>query len=117
MGDNTANTNVIAHAGTTFAIVEAGGLPVELTDELETVARSDFGGTLRAPFTAHPKRDPATGELHAVAYYWEWELDPVHERRLDGKVRRTVDVPVSRRPDGARLRDHGVVRGAASTCR
>ena len=61
MGDNTANTNVISHAGTTYAIVEAGGLPVQLTDELETVARSDFGGTLPCSFTAHPHRDPATG--------------------------------------------------------
>ena len=35
----SANTNVIGHAGKTFAIVEAGGLPAELTYELETVNR------------------------------------------------------------------------------
>src|SRR3954466_8060259 len=45
MGDKPAHTTVFAHAGTTYAIVEAGSLPVQLTDDLETVARSDFGGT------------------------------------------------------------------------
>ena len=98
MGDNTANTNVIAHAGSTFAIVEAGGLPVQLTDELETVARSDFGGTLPGSFTAHPHRDPATGELHAVAYYWEWNYLQYIVVGVDGTVRRTVNVPVPGSP-------------------
>src|SRR5579872_7520572 len=44
--DFAANTNVIGHAGKTFAIVEAGARPYELTDELDTVAASDFDGTL-----------------------------------------------------------------------
>ena len=60
-GNESANTNVIGHAGRTFAIVEAGGRPVELTEELETVCFSDFDGTLAHGFTAHPKRDPRTG--------------------------------------------------------
>jgi carotenoid cleavage dioxygenase-like enzyme len=95
---NVANTNVVGHAGRTWAIVEGGGQPVELTWELESVARSDFDGTLGGAFTAHPKRDPATGELHAVAYYFEWD----HLRYLvvgtDGRVRRAVDVPVDGKP-------------------
>ena len=65
LGDGVANTHVIAHAGRTYAIVEAGNLPVELDYELETVARSDFSGTLPAGFSAHPHRDPASGEEHA----------------------------------------------------
>ena len=28
----------------------------------------DFGGTLDGGYTAHPKRDPLTGELYAVSY-------------------------------------------------
>ena len=68
--DNSPNTNVIGHAGRTFALVEAGAMPVELTDELETVARCDFGGGLAHGYSAHPKRDPHTGELHAASYYW-----------------------------------------------
>ena len=55
-----ANTNVVSIAGKTFAIVEAGAPPVELTDELETVGPSNFSGTLEHPFSAHPKRRPAS---------------------------------------------------------
>ncbi len=98
VGDNTANTNIVSIGGSTYAIVEAGGLPVLLNDGLETVCRSDFGGTLNGSFTAHPKVDPITNEVHAVTYYWEWD----HLRYLvvgtDGKVRRTVQVPVPGRP-------------------
>lgn len=93
-----ANTNVIGHAGKTFAIVEAGAVPVELSYELETICRTDFGGTLPAGFTAHPKVDPDTGDLHAVAYYWEWQhLQYVHVG-ADGAVKKTVDVPVPGSP-------------------
>lgn len=74
--DHTApfgpNTNVVEHGGRTLAIVEAGGVPFELTAELDTVGPTDFGGTLEHGYTAHPKRDPLTGELHAVSYYWGW---------------------------------------------
>ena len=67
-----ANTNVIGQGGRTFAIVEAGSAPFELTDELDTVGPTDLGGTLEQGYTAHPKRDPRTGDLHAVSYYWGW---------------------------------------------
>lgn len=96
--DFSPNTNVIGVGDKTFAIVEAGPVPVELSYELESVARSDFGGTLPGGFTAHPKVDPATGDLHAVAYYWEWpHLQYVHVG-ADGHVKRTVEVPVPGRP-------------------
>jgi carotenoid cleavage dioxygenase-like enzyme len=88
------NTNVGGFAGTTWAMVEAGGCPVELTYDLETIGRNDFHGTLPGAFTAHPKVDPASGELHAMAYAWgEW-LDHVQYVvvGVDGRVRRTVDV-------------------------
>jgi carotenoid cleavage dioxygenase-like enzyme len=90
------NTNVGGFAGTTWAMVEAGGCPVELTYELDTVARNDFFGTLPGAFTAHPKVDPATGEMHAVAYAWGQWLDHVQYVVVgtDGRVRRTVDVPL-----------------------
>ena len=98
MGVGVANTNVIGHAGRTWAIVEAGGLPVELTRELETVAYSNFGGTLPGSFTAHPKRDPDTGELHAMAYYWEWDYVQYLVLGTDGRVRKAVNVPVPGKP-------------------
>lgn len=105
IGGNAANTNVISHAGKTFAIVEAGGLPVELTDDLETVCRSDFAGTLQGGFTAHPKRDPKTGELHAVTYYFEWDHLKYVVIGTDGKVRHQVEVPV---PGGPMVHDTAI---------
>ena len=57
--DFPANTNVIGHAGRTFAIVEAGARPYELTDELETIGPCDFGGTLRGRLHGPPQARPA----------------------------------------------------------
>lgn len=66
------NTNVVRHAGTVLALVEAGPRPYEITPELGTVGPVDFHGTLAHGYTAHPTRDPLTGELHAVSYWWGW---------------------------------------------
>ena len=68
--DFSANTNVIGLGGRTFAVVEGGGRPYELTDELETVGPCDFDGTLPGGYTAHPLVDPDTGDLHAVSYFF-----------------------------------------------
>jgi carotenoid cleavage dioxygenase len=62
------NTNVLGHAGAIWACVEGGGYPVRLNEELGTLAHDPFGGTLQHAFSAHPHRDPETGELHAIAY-------------------------------------------------
>ena len=91
--DFAANTNIIGQAGKTLAIVEAGARPYELTDELETVGPSDFCGTLFGGYTAHPKRDPATGELHAVSYNpMRGNIVQYTVTGVDGKVRRTVNI-------------------------
>ncbi|MEZ5250719.1 MAG: carotenoid oxygenase family protein [Ilumatobacteraceae bacterium] len=94
--DSGPNTNVGGFAGTTWAMVEAGGVPVELTYELETIGRNDFAGTLPGAFTAHPKVDADTGEMHAVVYAWPQWMDHVQYVVVgaDGRVRRTVDVPL-----------------------
>ena len=90
------NTNVGGFAGRTWAMVEAGGCPVELTYELDTVGRNDFFGTLPGAFTAHPKIDPDTGEMHAMVYAWGQWLDHVQYVVVapDGRVGRTVDIPL-----------------------
>ncbi|MHB8293593.1 MAG: carotenoid oxygenase family protein [Acidimicrobiales bacterium] len=97
------NTSIVGHAGRTFAAVEAGDLPVEISYELDTVTRSDFDGTLHGSFSAHPLRDPNTGELHAISYSWEWD----HVRYLvvgtDGRARKIVKIPL---PDGPMI--HGL---------
>ena len=40
--DSTANTSVISHAGHTYAIVEAGGYPVEIDGELNSLDTKPF---------------------------------------------------------------------------
>jgi carotenoid cleavage dioxygenase len=98
LGGGIANTNVIQHAGRTLAIVEAGNLPVELDYELETLRRSDFGGTLPAGLSAHPHLDPDSGELHAAVYSPMWQAIQYVVVGKDGRVRKTVDVPVPGSP-------------------
>ena len=70
---NPANTHIIRHAGHWLALWE-GGLPTEVTSELETIGEYDFDGRLRGAMTAHPRLDPRTGEMLAFAYN---PLEPV----------------------------------------
>jgi carotenoid cleavage oxygenase len=94
-----ANTNVLAHAGKTLALVEGGIANYELTDELDTVGPCDFDGTLAGGYAAHPHRDPRTGELHAVSYSFARGRN-VQYSVIDtqGHARRTVDIAVSGSP-------------------
>ena len=94
-----ANTNVLSHAGRTLALVEGGAANFELTDELDTVGTCDFDGTLAGGYTAHPHRDPRTGELHAVSYSFA-RGRTVQYSVIDtqGRARRTVDIEVSGSP-------------------
>ncbi len=100
VSDLGANTNVIAHAGKTLALVEGGASPtIELTDELDTVGVCDFDGTLTGGYTAHPKRDPETGELHAVSYsLTRGNTVQYSVIGADGRARRTVDIEVHGSP-------------------
>jgi carotenoid cleavage dioxygenase-like enzyme len=94
----SVNTSVMLVNGRGYAIVEAGANPIEFDYELNSIARADFGGTLEGGFTAHPKGDPATGELVAIAY------DPsrptlryvVIDRA--GRAETRADIPMPHRP-------------------
>ena len=94
-----ANTNVIGHAGRTLALVESGAAQYGLTDELDTVGVWDFCGTLPGGYSAHPKRDPETGELRAVTYGMERGNTVQYSViGVDGRARRTVDITVHGSP-------------------
>lgn len=66
--DVSPNTNVLRLRGKLYATIEAGPSMVELTDELETVARSNLDGVLGHGFTGHHKIDPDDGDFHGVVY-------------------------------------------------
>jgi all-trans-8'-apo-beta-carotenal 15,15'-oxygenase len=107
---NAANTGIVYHGGKLLALWE-GGLPHALDpDTLETIGRYDYEGRLRArpalenrlfgdelPYAAHPRIDPATGDLwsfglragpHMRLLLYRADphrrLDPPREVRLDG---------------------------------
>jgi all-trans-8'-apo-beta-carotenal 15,15'-oxygenase len=96
MLESPANVSVYPYAGRLLAFGEQG-LPVELDPStLATRGEFNFGGALNdvSPFAAHPKIDPATGELFnfGVAfsakepllnlYRFDPEGRPVYRRRL-----------------------------------
>ncbi len=92
---DTVNTNVMAHGGRLWALVEAGGYPVALGDELQTLAHDPFGGSLRGSFSAHPHVDPETGQAHAICYE-AVEHDTVRHVVVgaDGRVQRDEPIAV-----------------------
>jgi carotenoid cleavage dioxygenase len=98
-GFDTVNTNVMGIAGRTFALVEAGSYPVEISDDMEEQTYNPFDDTLVGSFTAHPHRDPLTGESHAIAYM---ATDPGTVRHVvldaEGQVIREEPIPVKHGP-------------------
>ncbi|WP_334186610.1 carotenoid oxygenase family protein [Noviherbaspirillum sp.] len=68
LSTGTANTNVVFHGGRLFALEESHQ-PFEF-DPLTLASKGyqSFGGMIASRFTAHPKPDPDTGELHFFAY-------------------------------------------------
>ena len=110
-GDGTANTALVFHAKKLLALHE-GDLPyvlrVACDGVLETVGRlSDFSSTkekegndekkekktMRHPFTAHPKVDPATGELFGIGYNVE-SKPYLYYFGLDSEGGLKFDVPI-----------------------
>jgi carotenoid cleavage dioxygenase-like enzyme len=66
--DGLANTNILRHAGRLLALEEAH-LPIAMRmDGMATVGSVDFDGQVAGPFTAHPKVDPASGQLLFFGY-------------------------------------------------
>jgi carotenoid cleavage dioxygenase len=95
---DNANANIVQHAGRILALGEAGVLPIELDEDLGSVARIDFDATLPHGFTAHPECDPVTGELFAVAYYHDLPYVEHLIVGVDGRVRRTARIDVAGTP-------------------
>lgn len=90
---NTANTNVISHAGQILALME-GAKPTQLAPDLSTIGEIDFDGKLEGPMTAHPRVDPDTGEMHLFGYspfppYLRYSMVDAH-----GVLTRSVEIDI-----------------------
>jgi carotenoid cleavage dioxygenase-like enzyme len=105
-----ANTHVIGHAGRILALVESG-FPYEVTPDLETVGPFDFDGQLTTAMTAHPKVDPATGELHFFGYGFLPPYLTYHVADADGRLVHSeeISVPVPTMMHDFNLTEHHVV--------
>jgi carotenoid cleavage dioxygenase len=65
----TANTNVLVHGGKLYAMKEDSPCLLMDPNTLETFGYSDFEGRQQSKtFCAHPKIDPATGNMCAFSY-------------------------------------------------
>jgi carotenoid cleavage dioxygenase len=97
--ESAVNTNVMRIGRKIFALVEAGGAPVELDGTLATVAHNPFEGSLQGAYSAHPHRDPDSGELHAICYR-ATDLNNVFHVVIgtDGLVRREEPIAVAHGP-------------------
>lgn len=96
---NTANTNVVPYAGRLWALWE-GGKPYTLDPEnLQTHGEENLGGALGAMgmFSAHPHRDPLTGELVNFGPNFG-PVNSVQPWRIDarGRAKALARVPVDK---------------------
>jgi len=106
---NLANTMPLVFNQTLFALREDSP-PIAMDPiTLETQGNWDFGGTLKWPtFTAHPKRDPVTGQWIAFGYSarGRFSRDTVYyEISADGRITHEVEFEV---PYYCMLHDFGV---------
>ncbi|MDB4929167.1 MAG: Lignostilbene-alpha,beta-dioxygenase [Myxococcaceae bacterium] len=70
---DTANTDLVFHAGRLMALWWLGGACHQLSlPALETLGVVDFGSPLKKGLSAHPKVDPVTGEL----MFFDYALTP-----------------------------------------
>ncbi len=70
--------NVVRHAGRLLALAESNN-PFLISPQLDTIGRETFCGAVPAGITAHPKIDPATGEMVVFCYgltepYLTWSV-------------------------------------------
>ncbi|MEM8746509.1 MAG: carotenoid oxygenase family protein [Actinomycetota bacterium] len=94
--DFSPNTNIAVFGDRLYATVEGGAALVEITEHLETIARSDLGGVLGDGFTGHHKIDPVDGDIHAVVYSMVLGATALYLRLTpDGRLLNRVQVPLT----------------------
>ncbi|BCY09517.1 carotenoid oxygenase family protein [Actinoplanes sp. L3-i22] len=96
------NTNIVSHAGRLLTLIEAGKPPVAISPDLAEMAVWDCDGALGRGFTAHPKVDPVTGEMHAMTYHPGFSTVRYVVLGPDGTAVHTSDIEVA---DGPMVHD------------
>lgn len=100
----SGNVNVVSHAGRILALSEVG-LPYELDRDLNTLGQYDFGGTFGTNMTAHPKFDPANGEMVFFGYDVGEVCLRYHVADASGAIVHSVDID---KPAPTMMHDFGV---------
>lgn len=97
-GDITqSNVALVHHHGRLLTLGEVG-FPYELaTKDLSTIGPYDFLGELKTWMTAHPKIDPANGQMHFFGYGFADPLLTYHLADTDGTLlgSQPVDIPAA----------------------
>jgi carotenoid cleavage dioxygenase len=89
-----SNVSAIWHGGRLLTSGEVG-FPYELSSaDLSTIGVHDFGGRLATSMTAHPKIDPATGQMHFFGYGFVPPYLTYHVADADGTLVSSTEVPV-----------------------
>ena len=97
------NTHVLKHGEKIYALVEGGISPVIMDSEMNFLEEEPFPAAENKRFTAHPKIDADTGEMHAVSYdFGEYlnGLGQVHYVTIDnhGKLIKDKIIETPSRP-------------------
>lgn len=100
LNSTLANTNVVWHGDRLLALEEAHA-PFEVDPQtLAPRGSLDFGGKLTGPMTAHPKLDPANGEMVFFGYSATGRFTPqvnLHVANREGALLRSeqIEAPYS----------------------
>lgn len=102
---NAANTALVWHNQRLLALWE-GGAPHQIhIPDLETVGRYTFNNRLKHNFTAHPKIDPATGEMIFFGYQPTRPYLQTSIANARGEIVRTIGIDL---PHPVMMHDFGI---------
>jgi carotenoid cleavage dioxygenase-like enzyme len=108
--DGVANTNLVWHANKLLALEEGHG-PIELDPaSLETIGPWSFNQTLPRNMTAHPKIDPASGEMFFFANFPTGRITGDIEFYLANSTGELVRSQLIHGPFAALVHDFAVTR-------